>query len=111
MPDRYLKHVPSGQIFIWQGVFAAQPDFVEVADVTGTPMPVVEAVAPPVADVVEVISEKRAKVVKAKIAKGKPAAVAEAEAAVENDAQLDQELLDLDLDADLALSSDASRGV
>jgi len=39
MSGRYLKHVPTGQIFAYQSHFAAENDFVEVADVQGTALP------------------------------------------------------------------------
>ena len=42
MSDRYLKHIPSGVIYIWQTAFAVRDDFVEVADLQGTPMNVIE---------------------------------------------------------------------
>ena len=35
MADRYLKNVKSGEVFIWQGVFAENADFVEVTDASG----------------------------------------------------------------------------
>jgi hypothetical protein len=37
--DRYLKHTPSGVVFIWQEVFAKNSEFVEVADSQGNPFP------------------------------------------------------------------------
>lgn len=83
MPSPYLKHVPSGQIFVYQTVFAIQEDFVEVADAQGSPV---------VPDAVEddtPVAKPRAKAKKAGIA-------------VPSD--------DLDLDLDAALSADASRG-
>ena len=39
MADRYLKHIPSGIIYIMQPAFAAREDFIEVADLAGAPMP------------------------------------------------------------------------
>ena len=42
MADRYLKHVPSGQVFIYQSTFASRDDFEECADAQGTPMNVFE---------------------------------------------------------------------
>lgn len=42
MADRYLKHIPSGQIFIHQPAFAGRDDFIEVADLKGTPLNVID---------------------------------------------------------------------
>jgi len=39
MSTRYLKHVPTGQIFAYQSNFATDPSFVEVADHHGTALP------------------------------------------------------------------------
>ena len=85
MADRYLKHLPSGIIFIYQGAFAKRDDFIEVADLEGTPMPVGDADEP-------VAPAKAAK--PAKAPKSKPAPVD-----------------DLGADIDAALSKDASRGL
>jgi len=42
MADRFLKHVPTGQVFIWQARFATEDGFVECADATGAPLPIAE---------------------------------------------------------------------
>jgi len=42
MADRYLKHTPSGQVFIYQSAFSNREDFEECADAQGTPMNVFE---------------------------------------------------------------------
>jgi len=42
MADRYLKHIPTGNVFIYQGAFATRDDFEECADAQGTPMNVFE---------------------------------------------------------------------
>lgn len=39
MDIRLLKHKPTGQVFVWQDHFSRDPDFVEVADIDGTPLP------------------------------------------------------------------------
>lgn len=39
MSNRYLLHVPSGVVYIYDGVFARNPEFVECADAKGTPLP------------------------------------------------------------------------
>jgi hypothetical protein len=46
MADRFLKHVPSGQIFIFAPPFNSHDDFVEVADAQGTPLEVEPEVNP-----------------------------------------------------------------
>lgn len=38
MADRYIKHIPSGQVFIYQGAYAQREDFEECADVHGNPL-------------------------------------------------------------------------
>ena len=86
MTDRFLKHIPSGQIFIYQAPFATQADFVEVADAQGTPFPdAIDAEFSTVVDDGPVTVTKKSK---------KKAGVA---------------VDDLD-DLDAALSADASRG-
>jgi len=37
MADRYLKHLPSGQVFIYAPPFIDNPEFEEVADAQGNP--------------------------------------------------------------------------
>lgn len=32
MSDRYLRHIPSGTLYIWQAAYAQRSDFEEVAD-------------------------------------------------------------------------------
>lgn len=100
MADRYLKHTPSGQIYIWQGVFAAREDFVECADVLGTPMP----------DALEgeftVVEEET----KPKATRKKRAVVEEPVSEVEAELDAEDEFLDSVL-ADAALSADASTGL
>ncbi len=101
MSDRFLKHTPSGQVFIYQNPFAQSPDFVEVADAIGTPFPEAlegefEAVNEPEAPVeapVEALVKKRA-------AKMKPAEP-------ESDTTKELEAL---LAAQEALNANASRG-
>lgn len=39
MADRFLKYNPTGVVFIFNSVWATDPDFVEVVDAEGTPMP------------------------------------------------------------------------
>jgi hypothetical protein len=39
MADRFLKHLPTGAVYIWQAHWAADPAMVEVADLAGTPIP------------------------------------------------------------------------
>jgi hypothetical protein len=39
MADRFLKHIPSGQVFIYAPPWIDQDDFVEVATATGDPFP------------------------------------------------------------------------
>ncbi len=36
MADRLLRHKPTGNLYIWQLVFAENPDFEEVADTTSS---------------------------------------------------------------------------
>jgi hypothetical protein len=81
MSDRYLRHTPSGILYIWQAEYAQRADFEEVADapVEENPTPV-QAVMP------------RQKV---KVAKPKAIEVVEPE---------------IELD-DSALRADASRGL
>jgi hypothetical protein len=47
MADRYLKHIPSGQVFIFAPPFSAQDDFVECANPAGDPFPELEPVVNP----------------------------------------------------------------
>lgn len=42
MADRFLKHKVTGQVFVYQAVFAQRGDFEECADAQGTPMNVFE---------------------------------------------------------------------
>lgn len=103
MSDRYLLHKPSGVVHIWQGVWANNPDFEEVADVKGTPLkPALEG------EFEEVVEPKP----KAKKAKKAAAPVVEDEVPAGNPEvqapDLDALLADLD---DSALSADASRGL
>lgn len=44
MSDRYCKHIPSGQVFIYQGAFMKRDDFVE-CDLHGNEIKAVEEVA------------------------------------------------------------------
>jgi hypothetical protein len=39
MADRFLKHIPSGHIFIYAPPWVGHEDFVEVADAAGNPFP------------------------------------------------------------------------
>jgi len=39
MADRYLLHKPSGVVYIWQSVYASNPDFIECADLSGELLP------------------------------------------------------------------------
>lgn len=39
MADRYLKHIPSGVVYILQPAFAQRADFIEVANLAGDPLP------------------------------------------------------------------------
>lgn len=84
MADRYLKHVPTGQIFVYQAAFATREDFVEVADLAGNALP--EAI------------EGDFKVVEEPKPAGKKKKLVVAESS------------DID-DIDAALSADASRGL
>lgn len=94
MSDRYLLHKPSGVIYIWQGVYAKNPDFVEVADLQGTPLkPAIDGEFAVVEEPVVAASKQPAK--RAKKAAEKPA-----EAPVD---PLD--------DLDALLNADASRGL
>jgi len=47
MADRYLKHLPSGQVFIYAPPFIDNPEFEEVADAQGTPLGEPETVVNP----------------------------------------------------------------
>ncbi len=38
MADRFVKHIPTGQVFIYQGAFATRDDFEECADAAGNPI-------------------------------------------------------------------------
>ena len=46
MAERYLKHIPSGVVYIFQPAFAQRADFIEVADLAGTPLADAPADAP-----------------------------------------------------------------
>lgn len=39
MTDRFLKYNPTGVVFIFDSIWANNPDFVEVLDAQGTPFP------------------------------------------------------------------------
>ena len=39
MADRFLKHIPSGHVFIYAHPWIGHEDFVEVADAAGNPFP------------------------------------------------------------------------
>jgi len=39
MADRFLKHIPSGQVFIHAPPWVGHEDFVEVANAAGDPFP------------------------------------------------------------------------
>lgn len=54
MADRFLKHTPSGVIYIYAPPWIDRDDFVEVADAQGSPLPTPEAV-------VNIGSRRRAK--------------------------------------------------
>ena len=84
MSNRFLKHVPSGQVFVYQDVFAKRDDFVEVSDANGSPM-VVET------------EDEDVPVAKPRGRAKKPGIV------------VPEDNSDLD-DFDAALSADASRG-
>jgi hypothetical protein len=47
MADRFLKHTPSGQVFIYAPPWIDHDDFVEVATATGEPFPPEEPVVNP----------------------------------------------------------------
>lgn len=47
MADRFLKHTPSGQVFIYAHPWIGHDDFVEVANAAGDPLPDPEAVVNP----------------------------------------------------------------
>lgn len=89
MTERYLKHKPSGQMYIYQSAFAANPDFEEVADLKGTPLPA--AIDGDYAVVEEPAAPKKTRAKKA-VGLAEPT---------------DDDLMDLDA----ALSADASKGL
>ena len=39
MADRFLKYNPTGVVYIFDSIWANSPDFVEVVDAQGTPIP------------------------------------------------------------------------
>ena len=39
MADRFLKHIPSGVVYIYAPPFCNRPEFEECADAAGTPLP------------------------------------------------------------------------
>ena len=39
MADRFIKYLPSGVVYIYDTSWASKPDFIEVADAEGNPMP------------------------------------------------------------------------
>lgn len=84
MADRYLRHIPSGILYIWQAAYAQRTDFEEVEDAPQDE----DAPAAPI-------------VIKTKVkTKAKPRAIEP----VESD--------DLEINLnDVALSADASRGL
>jgi hypothetical protein len=84
MADRFLLHKPSGVVYIYQGAYAANPDFEECADAQGTPM------KPAIDGDFEVVEDKPKRVRAKK--------VVEAEEPAEDD-------------LDALLSADASRGL
>lgn len=53
MADRYTKHIPTGQVFIYQEAFASREDFEECADAAGNPMVEVKAGLKPLDAVVK----------------------------------------------------------
>lgn len=86
MADRYLKHKPSGIVYIYQSAYAERDDFEEVADLQGTPLTVIEGEATVVVE---------ADAPKTKGRKKAEAPVAPAE----------------EVDLDAALSADAGKGL
>lgn len=56
MEIRYLMHVPTGRVYMYDGGWASQPDFVEVADASGTPMPEAEPAVEAPADVEQAVA-------------------------------------------------------
>ena len=47
MSYRFLKHMPSGVVYMYQEVFASNPEFQECADATGNAIVVPEPVVDP----------------------------------------------------------------
>lgn len=47
MADRLIKHIPSGQVFIYAPPWIGREDFVECANIAGDPLPDPEAVVNP----------------------------------------------------------------
>ena len=47
MADRFLKHIPSGHVFIYAPPWVGHEDFVEVANAIGDPIPEPEPVVNP----------------------------------------------------------------
>ena len=39
MADRFLKYTPTGVMYVFDAIWASNPDFIEVADANGTPFP------------------------------------------------------------------------
>lgn len=84
MADRYIKHLATGNVFIYQSHWMASGDFVEVANLQGDP--------------IDAPVEEAPQVEKKPVTKGKKAKASD--------------LDDLDLDpAQSALNADASRGM
>lgn len=46
MANRFLKHIPSGLVYVYQAHWASDPNLVEVADLEGNPLPEVDDVPP-----------------------------------------------------------------
>lgn len=47
MADRFIKHTPTGQVFIYAAPWIGRDDFEECANAAGDPMPDPEAVVNP----------------------------------------------------------------
>ena len=47
MADRFTKHIPTGQVFIYAEPWVGHSDFVECANAAGDPLPDPEAVVSP----------------------------------------------------------------
>lgn len=47
MADRYIKHIPTGQVFIYASPWIGREDFEECANPAGDPLPAAEPVVNP----------------------------------------------------------------